>query len=48
MSGKFNINLHLMYVHAGVPAVGGLKLSMAKKILKRCQLGQVLVGGSAS
>ena len=34
---------------AGVPAVGGLKFSIAQnKIWKKCQLGEVVVGGSAS
>ena len=32
----------------GVPAVGGLKFSIAQKNCKKCQLGEVLVGGSAS
>ena len=33
----------------GVPAVGGLKFSIAqKKNCKKCQLGEVPVGGSAS
>ena len=42
------------FVLCGVPAVGGLKFSMAQKKVKKsaswlkCQLGEVPVGGIAS